>query len=285
MIYSCANVCCLGFVFLCTVSLVKDQGAKGMDKELPNQDQKILDLLLDGLRSAVKESNETRLYRSGKLAGVFSGKTGLYADAARRAVREGLLEVIRTEIKGKATHEWVRLTPAGVRFLHDHDSPLTALKELRSLLQTTEEGVPGWLVDMRRRLHAVEKQLTEDAQRFVAELQSLRERVDRGLERMHAALPHVSSSVAVEFPWAGEALQYLEQRKAMGSIDPCPLSELFADLSHRHVNLALGAFHAGLRTLHEHRALRLLPAEPDAVLPQPEFALLEGDAVLYYVDR
>jgi DNA-binding PadR family transcriptional regulator len=267
------------------LSLVKDQGAKGMDKELANQDQKILDLLLDGLRIAAKEPNETRLYKSGKLAGVFAGKTGLNGDAAGRAVRDGFLEIVRTEVKGKVTHEWVRLTPAGVRYLHDHDSPLNALKELRALLETTVEAVPGWLVDMRRRLQIVEKQLMDDAEQFVAELRSLRERVDSGLERLQAALPHISSAVTAEFPWARETLQYLEQRKATGTAGPSPLSELFADLSHRHADLTLGAFHAGLRTLQEQRALRLLPAEPGAVLPQPEFALLEGDAVLYYVDR
>jgi hypothetical protein len=267
------------------VSLFKDQGAKGMDKELPAQDQKILDLLLDGLRIAAKEPNETRLYRSGKLAGVFAGKTGLSGEAAAQAVREGLLESVRSEAKGKVTHEWVRLTPAGVRFLHDHDSPVNALKEIRTLLQTTEEGMPGWLVDMRRRLQTVEKQLTDDAQRFVAELQSLRERVDSGLERLQAALPHISSAVAAEFPWANEALQYLEQRKTTGIACLCSLAELFADLSHRHAHLTLGAFHEGLRALQEQRALRLLPAEPNAVLPQPEFALLDGDSVLYYADR
>jgi hypothetical protein len=267
------------------VSLVKDQGAKGMDKESADSGQKILEILLDGLRSAAKEPTETRLYKSGKLAGVFAGKTGLNGHAASRAVDNGFLEIIRTEVKGKATHDWVRLTPAGIRFLHDHDSPLNALKELRALLQTTEESIPGWLVDMRRRLQTVERQLADDAQRFVSELHSLRERVDSGLERLEAASPRVTSAVAEQFPWAGEALQYLEQRKETKMDGLCSLSELFTDLSNRHDDLTLGAFHAGLRALHEHRALRLLPAEPGAVLPQPEFALLEGDAVLYYVDR
>jgi hypothetical protein len=256
-----------------------------MDTERSDQDHKTVEVLLSALRQAAKEPVETRLYKSGKLAGLFAGKIGVNGDAASQAVREGLLEVIRTEVKGKSTHEWVRLTPAGVRFLHERDSPLNTLKELKALLQATEEAVPGWLVDMRRRLSTDEKQLAEDAQRMVSQLQSLRERVENGLERLQAGQPQVSQAIVFHFPWAVEALQYLDQRKATGSSGPCPLSELFGDLSQRHGELTLAAFHSGLRTMHEQYALRLLPANEADSLPQPEYALLDGDAVLYYADR
>lgn len=256
-----------------------------MDTERSDQDHKIVEVLLIALRQAAKEPTETRLYKSGKLPGLFAGKTGVNGDAAARAVREGLLEVARTEVKGKSTHEWVRLTPVGVRFLHEHDSPMNALKELQALLKATEEGVPGWLVDMRRRLSALDKQLAEDAQRFVSQLQSLQQLVDNGLERLQAAQPRISQAIIIHFPWATEALQYLDQRKATGGNGPCPLSELFGDLSRRHSELTLGSFHSGLRTMHDQRALRLLPAKDTDSLSQPEYALLDGDAVLYYADR
>jgi len=41
------------------------------------------------------------------------------------------------------------------------------------------------------------------------------------------------------------------------------------------------AFHEGLRRLQERRALRLLPADDSAGLPQPEYALFDGSRVLY----
>jgi hypothetical protein len=113
----------------------------------------------------------------------------------------------------------------------------------------------------------------------------LQERVENGLERLQAAQPQASQAIIVHFPWATEALQYLDQRKATGGNGPCPLAELFGDLSRRHEELTLAGFHSGLRTMHEQRVLRLLPANDSEVLPQPEYALLDGDAVLYYADR
>ena len=72
-----------------------------------------------------------RLYKSGKLEGLFPGRAGANGDAAALALRDSLLEVVRTETKGKTTIEWVRLTPQGVEFLHEHQSPIRALNELR----------------------------------------------------------------------------------------------------------------------------------------------------------
>ena len=45
-------------------------------------------------------------------------------------MRDGLLEIVRTEESGKLTTEWVRLTPAGVSFLHAHESPRAVLEAL-----------------------------------------------------------------------------------------------------------------------------------------------------------
>jgi hypothetical protein len=134
-------------------------------------------------------------------------------------------------------------------------------------------------------LQAVEKQLIEDAKSFSRQLQALQERVESGLERLHASLPRVSDSIAASYPWAVEALEYLDQRKAAGALGPCPLPELFTDVSGRHAELTLGSFQTGLRILHDHKALRLLPASESITLPQPEFALLEGDTVLYYATK
>ncbi len=256
-----------------------------MDNGLKTPNKKSTQVLLEALKQAAMEPGETRMYKSGKLTGLFAGRAGVNGEAAARAVSEGLLELIRTETKGKTNQEWVRLTPAGFRFLHDHESPIKALEELRELVQAAKNGLPGWLTDMRRRLQTVENQLIEDANRFSRQLQALQERVESGLERLHASLPRVSDSIAKGYPWAVEALEYLDQRKAAGALGPCPLPELFTDVSGRHAELTLGSFQTGLRTLHDNKALCLLPALESSTLPQPEFALLEGDTVLYYATR
>src|SRR5262249_37883926 len=148
-----------------------------------------------------------------------------------------------------------------VRFLHEQESPITALEELRTLLQATEEGIPGWLVDMRRRLQALEQRLAEDAQRFVQQLESLCERIESGLERLQALQPQVSDTLAASYPWAKEALAYLDQRKSTGASEPCPLPELFADISRTNRDFTIASFHSGLRLLHDQKALRLIPAQ------------------------
>ncbi|MFL5241953.1 MAG: hypothetical protein ACJ8FY_07580 [Gemmataceae bacterium] len=256
-----------------------------MNNGMKVPDKKTTEVLLEALKQAALAPGETRLYKSGKLTALFAGRTGISGEAAALALKERLLEAIRTETKGKTIHEWVRLTPAGVRFIHDHESPIKALEELKDLIRAAEEGLPGWLTDMRRRLHTVENQLVEDANRFASQLQALQERVESGLERLQASQPRVPQTIAADYPWVTEALDYLDQRKASGSSFPCPLPELFTDVSGRHAELTLGAFQAGLRTLHFHKAVCLVPAPESATLAQPEFAILEGEDVLYYATR
>src|SRR5262249_26176744 len=81
---------------------------------------KVTPILIEALRQAAAEAGEQRLYKSGKLSGLFPGRAGANAEAAAQALRDGLLEVVRTETKGKTTIEWVRVTPKGVEFLHNH---------------------------------------------------------------------------------------------------------------------------------------------------------------------
>src|ERR1700757_655235 len=94
---------------------------------------KVTDALLDALKSALAQPGEQRLFRSGKLTGLFPSRVGANAEAALQALRDGLLESVRTETKGKTAIEWVRLTPRGVNFVHDHESPILVLRELRTV--------------------------------------------------------------------------------------------------------------------------------------------------------
>src|SRR5438552_16959713 len=97
---------------------------------------KVTEILLDALKLALAEPGEQRLFKSGKFAGLFAGRVGVNAEAAAQALRDGLLEVVRTESKGKTTTEWVRITPRAVEFLHQQESPVQALRGLRTVSQT-----------------------------------------------------------------------------------------------------------------------------------------------------
>lgn len=247
---------------------------------------KVTAALVGALKQALAEPGEQRLFRSGKLAGLFAGRAGANGDAAAAALRDGLLEVVRTETRGKTTIDWVRLTPRGVDFIHDHESPVRVLEELRAILQTTRAGVPGWLAEMRQDLQAIGTRLTEDVQRLMHRLDALSQRVDEALRRADAGGPPLPDGLATAAPWALEVLAYLDRRRAGGAPGDCPLPELFAALRQKHGDLSVTAFHDGLRRLRDRRALRLLPAgDPGQPLSEPEYALLDGTAVLYYVTR
>jgi hypothetical protein len=247
---------------------------------------RINEALLDALKRALAEPGEQRLFRSGKLDGLFPGRGGVHADAAALALREGYLEVTRTETRGKTSIDWVRITPRGVNWLHDQESPLEVLRELRTAVQTTRDGVPLWLADIRLELQNLEKQLTATAQRYLHWLEALDQRIAEALRRAESAPPSLPETLTTLVPWGLDALTYLDRRQATGSSAPCSLPELFAAVREGHPELSLSEFHDGIRRLHERRAVRLQPpADPAKPMPEPEYALVDGDGMFYFVSR
>ncbi len=246
---------------------------------------KVTEALVEALRAALSEPGEQRLYRSGKLPGLFAGRTGAAGQAAARALGDGFLEVARSETKGKVVTDWVRLTPRGVEFLHEHESPTRALQEVRDALRVNSEAVPVWLAEMRTNLRALDDRLAADAGKWLHRLEALTRRVEEALARLEAATPLLPPDLTEAHPWAADALGYLDRRRAGGAADGCPLPELFDALRPAHPGLSVADFHDGLRRLHERRSLRLRPADDPADLPQPEYALLDGGALLYYAAR
>jgi hypothetical protein len=201
-------------------------------------------------------------------------------------LRDGLLEVVRSETRGKTTLEWVRPTPKAVDFLHEHESPVRALRDLQAILQVNRAAVPLWLAEMQRDLQALEARLAEEAQRWTHRLEALGQQVAQALKRCEPTESEVSDGAAADAPWAAEALAYLDRRRLAGAAGDCPLPELFAALHERHPELSLPDFHARLRRLHDRRALRLLEFTGSASdIPEPEYALPDGMDLLYYVAR
>jgi hypothetical protein len=246
---------------------------------------KLTQILVDVLKQTLTQPGEQRLFRSGKLPGVFAGRAGVNADAAAQALRDGLLEITRTETKGKTTTEWVRVTPRGVEFVHQHESPLQALEDLRAVLQMTQEGIPVWMGELRKELQSLMERLTVEAKRIAQHIDVLSQRVVEALERAKAAAPQLQADVAAIVAWGPQALEYLDKRKATGVVNYCGLPELFAALRQTQPALTVADFHAGLRRLHDKGVLRLLPAEGQDAMPEPEYALLDGLATFYYVAR
>jgi len=245
---------------------------------------KVTETILEALKQGLVRPGEHRLYRSGKLDGLFAARSGAGAEAATRALRLGLIETVRNETKGKTVIDWVRVTPKAVEFVHEHESPLRALQDLRDELRATKDGVPAWHEEMRRALASLGDKLAEDSARMRQRVEALSERVEEALRRLALLGPHLPESVTQSVPWAEDALTYLARRQSGGAPGPCPLPELFAVLAGRQAGFTMAGFHDGLRRLHERRLVHLLPptAVPEA-MAQPEYALLDGGNVFYFV--
>ncbi len=240
-------------------------------------------LLLDALKQAMTDAGEHRLFRTGKLEGLFASHTAANNEAADAALRDGLLEIVRTETKGKTTTQWVRSTPKAVEYVHHHESPLQTLQELQAILQTSKDGLPLWLDDLRQRLVHLSDELTREVQKWSQRLDSLHTQVSEALQKA-TVMPRRIGVNDSDSQWARESLDYLGRRKSTGVDGECSLPELFNALQLNHKEMSISGFHDQLLRLQDRRTLRLLPFHGDpGAIPEPEFALPDGTQLLYYV--
>ncbi|MBY0458896.1 MAG: hypothetical protein K2V38_16280 [Gemmataceae bacterium] len=238
--------------------------------------------LLEALKTALHAPGEHRLFQSGKLAGLFPSRAGLSAEAAAHALREGLLETVRTEVRGKVVTEWVCATPKAVGFLHDHDSAKSILRELKDVLRSAGAGVPAFLAEARADFSRFAAGFEARASELLARLDDLAKRCESTLRRMEAAGPILPNATQRLVPWAVAALEYLDQRAQSGASGECPLPELFHAVQATFPPLELPAFHDGIRRLHDLRAVRLVPT---AATPEPEYAVVVDSKLMYAVSR
>lgn len=235
------------------------------------------EIVVEALKAALAAPGEHRLFRSGKLPGLFPSRAGASAEAALQALKDGLLETVRTETRGKVVTEWVTATPKAVLFTHEHDSPKAALRELRDVLKTTRAGVPVWLDESRQELAGLSQRFEQRAAEMLDRLDRLADRVEAALRRAEASTPAVGAGTAGVVPWAEAALEYLDRRRG-----DCPLPELFAAVQDRYPDLTLPGFQDGLRRLHDARAVRLVPTDD---MPEPEYAIVADGALMYAAGR
>ncbi len=248
-------------------------------------DPRRAEYLLEALKIALASPGEHRLFRMGKIPGLFPARSGPAGDAALEALRDGLLETTRTEVKGKLITEWVRATPKAVRYVHDHDSLRSILRELKDVLQTSQTGVPQWMAEAKQELAAIAASFEVRANALLTRLDELARRCEAALRRaeMNQTLPLVAEPLQQVVPWASQALDYLDQRTGLGlSGASCPLPELFAALREVFPALTLPEFHHGLRRLHDARVVQL---EPTDAMAQPEYAVVCEGQLMYNVRR
>jgi len=260
---------------------------------------------LAALRKALTEPGEHRLYRAGKLPGLFPVRLGACIDGALAALAENHLEVVRTEAKGRQLTEWVRITPAGVEFVHQHDSPRAILEALQQTLGTTRAGVPVWMQSATEELLRAFDRMTRQQQELLEQLRVLHERVEGALARLdlRGHYPassrgwHGSSSGSGEsqsltvrppvgggggIDWTDGLIRYLDRRRAAGGAGACPLADAFQLAHSLQPELTVAQFHQGLHQLAEARQCRLVS---DTTVTDWEYALVVSGQILTAVVR
>lgn len=245
---------------------------------------KLTQVLLAALKIALADPMEQRLFRSGKLPGLFASRTGINVEAADQAIHDGLLEVVRTEDRGKTLIEWVRPTPAAVDFLANHEEPIEVLRELKTVLQQNQAGLPIWLADIQNQIQDFTRKILAEVESVGHRLAALSQRTEDAIERLESAQPVLPDALSETVPWARTALQYLDRRNNTTTTH-CSLSELFLALRDDEPELTIFEFHGGLRRLADRNIVRLHPVESMDDFPEPEYALLDGFHTYFYVSR
>jgi hypothetical protein len=243
--------------------------------------ERLTPLILEALRTATMNSGEHRLYRAGKTTGLFPNRAGISGEAAQEALREGLLEEVRAEVRGKSTVQWVRATPAGVQFLHEKESPLSTLNDLRELLKNASDALPPWAAGLGSKVEALCRQLRDEAAEWTKQLDFMGQRVDEALRRAELA--------KTKKPAAGlgaSMLAYLDRRGELPMEGACTLPELFSAVQAASPGLSIKAFHEELLRLRDGQSIQLIPFSGGlADLPEPEYALPEGLTTYWQVTR
>ena len=239
--------------------------------------------LIAALRIAISAREEQPLVRAPKQPGLFASRTGTAGEAVHWAVRDGLLTITRTESKGKAETEWAKITPRGVQYLAQHESPREVLLQLTELLQSHASGLPRWLTDLQAQMHGMQRRLQDFLDQFTAELQLLSFRVTEALKRTEPAVP--PTTVPSLVPWQLDLLELLRLEAAADG-GPVLLHQLFTELKANHPELTVPTYHEGLLRLRDRGSLKLVAWAGDmASLPEPEFALLEEGRIHYALQK
>lgn len=220
-------------------------------------------LIVDALRCGLAAPNGLPLFAGKGGPGLFPATTAA-KQAAQLCKDQGLLQVLRTETRGKSSLETCAVSEKGLSYLLRQEHPKAVLEQLVTGLQERSGQLDG-VIDAARQSQAI--------------LDRLRTFTEKVLEEVRkSALPTLQADLCADI------LNVLTEWQRAGNLDDCALPELYWQLKRSAPKLAVGAFHDALRRLHDEHRLLLHPwTGPLYDLPEPGFALLIGHEIAYYV--
>jgi hypothetical protein len=257
---------------------------------------KLTQQIADALGLAAAETGGLPLFAAKGESGLFPSTGKL---AAQKAIADGLLRVVRTESKGKASRELHGLTEKGWEFLLAAVNPKQVLEDFVRAIEA-RQGEVGELLGTARHMAESLHGLKEAVSRVLPRVSATKVqeplaasppplRSEDSTSRLNGPVigtTHMNGTALLEAPTSTELAESVLARLAdwSGSAgDDCPLPELFRSLSTREPQPSLGEFHDCLRKLHAEGAIYLHPwTGPLYALPEPACALLVGHGIAYY---
>lgn len=227
-------------------------------------------IVLEALSHAAAEPAGLPLYSAKSGTGLFSANSA-GKSAAQHCKDQGLLRVLRTEPKGKTTHEICAITEKGLAYLLSQASPRAVLEDLVRAVEARQAQVGEWIA------------LAQQARTSFDGLKTVVERALAHAQKpSENAHPFGNGSDA----WLSGTMAYLTQWHASGASEDCPLPELYRQARKLAPHLSIGGFHDGLRRLHDQELIYLHPwTGPLYDIPEPPYALLIGHEIAYYASR
>jgi hypothetical protein len=226
-------------------------------------------LVIDALRKAVADPGGVRLH-GGKASALFPSSPSA-REAALLCKNEGYLRVLRTEAKGKTTHEICAITEKGLAFLLGQASPNQVLEDL-----------VGKLAAFRSEMG----ELLTAARTMQAGFDAFQATTEKALEQLRkpSSIPAPSNGHANSAEtWLGTLLSDLATWQAAHPAEDCKLADLYRQAQRVAASLTIGQFHDGLRRLVDQGKIYLHPwTGPLYDMPEPAFALLVGHEIAYY---
>jgi hypothetical protein len=183
--------------------------------------------------------------------------------------------VVATEQRGKTPVEIAAITDKGLAYLLNQVNPKPVLEELVRALQERERQV-GWLVTA-----AHQTQASLDRLRVTAE--KVLNAVGTAPTSANVADSLPTQPTALEPDWPAALLAFVQRWQESHPTEDCTLPELYRAAGLTAPELSVGAFHDGLRALHEQGRIYLHPwTGPLYDIPEPALVLMVGHELAYY---
>lgn len=237
-------------------------------RQEPNISQEIMEtIVVAALKRALAALEPLPLFHSARQTGLFP-KNRAGQQAAQYCQQQGWLHILGEKPTRKSTVQLATITQSGLIWLLEQTDLRTTLQALHQRLEQCEtrwETWGDWLAECRQHLQQMQQLL----QRV---LDKTNDQVgDRYWVNGH---PHA---------WLHTAWHCLRRWQETHPHKDCPLPELFRQVQENFPDLTLGQFQDGLRQLYHKEQIFLHPwAGPIYEIPEPEFAMMVGHALVYY---